>query len=81
MIAVDSTTKTTIIQSKQWGRLEIDEDEVICFNRGIPGFEHLCKFLQNYAIFCFIFSLFFLTHFTQTTHAASQHSLIDQKPA
>jgi flagellar assembly factor FliW len=44
VIAVDSTTKTTIIQSKQWGRLEIDEDEIICFHRGIPGFDHLHKF-------------------------------------
>ena len=44
MIAVDSTTKTTIIQSQQWGRLEIDEDEVICFNRGLPGFDQLRRF-------------------------------------
>jgi len=42
-------------------------------------FEHFCKFLQNSACFCTIFLRFILTPFAQTTHAASQHSLIDQK--
>jgi flagellar assembly factor FliW len=44
VIAVDSTTKSTILQTERWGRLEIDEDEIIHFQRGIPGFDHLRKF-------------------------------------
>ena len=44
-------------------------------------FKHFCKFTQNSAIFCPLFSLFFLALFTQTAHTANQHSLIDQKQA
>lgn len=42
-----TTENLILLETKRWGRLEIEEDEIISFKSGIPGFEHL----QKYAIF------------------------------
>ncbi len=43
----DTIAELILLETKRWGRLEIEEDEIITFKCGIPGFEHL----QKYAIF------------------------------
>lgn len=44
MIGTESKEKKLVLETERWGTLDIDNNDVLYFERGIPGFEGMNRF-------------------------------------
>lgn len=44
MVGTEAREKNLVLETKRWGTLEINKNDILHFERGIPGFEGMMRF-------------------------------------